>query len=348
MSSPDQQSQKLLRDVSRSFYLTLRVLPAAIRPQISLAYLLARATDTIADTNLVPVKARLVSLRELRSAIRESAAGQQSRIPELGELADAHAEVAGQGSAAERILLEKISEALATLRGLHSGDRERIMEVLEIITRGQEMDLIRFETASSERLVALDTDDELQEYTYSVAGCVGEFWTKMCLAHLLPDEQLDNLPLLTNGIRFGKGLQLVNILRDLPRDLRLGRCYIPTRRLTELGLSPEDLLEPGTMPRFRPLYDRYLAQASEQLAAGWEYTNALPRRQVRLRLACAWPILIGMKTIPLLRTCNVLDPRQRLKVRRYEIQALILHSLVVYPFPSLWCRLFPRQCNGQM
>jgi len=32
----------LLRDVSRSFYLTMRVLPGAIRPQIGLAYLLAR------------------------------------------------------------------------------------------------------------------------------------------------------------------------------------------------------------------------------------------------------------------------------------------------------------------
>jgi farnesyl-diphosphate farnesyltransferase len=45
----------LLKATSRSFYLTLRVLPAAVRPQISLAYLLARTTDTIADTEIVPL-----------------------------------------------------------------------------------------------------------------------------------------------------------------------------------------------------------------------------------------------------------------------------------------------------
>ncbi len=49
----------LLRDVSRSFYWTVRILPGAIRPQIGLAYLLARATDTIADTEIVPVTERL-------------------------------------------------------------------------------------------------------------------------------------------------------------------------------------------------------------------------------------------------------------------------------------------------
>jgi farnesyl-diphosphate farnesyltransferase len=347
MSSANQHSQKLLRAVSRSFYLTLRVLPAAIRPQISLAYLLARATDTIADTNLVPVRVRLDSIRQLRSAIHSAAAGQQLYIPDLGELADAQAETGDQGSAAERVLLEKLGQALVTMHNLRPADRERILEVLETITRGQEMDLIRFETASAERIVALETDDALQEYTYCVAGCVGEFWTKMCLAHLLRDEGVDTLPLLTNGIRFGKGLQLVNILRDLPRDLRQGRCYIPESRLAELGLSPKDLLDPATMPRFRPLFDKYLDQASEQLAAGWDYTNELPRRQVRVRLACAWPALIGMKTLSLLRSCNVLDVRQRIKVSRPEIQTLIFRSVLAYPFPSRWSRLYPAPKNRQ-
>ena len=46
----------LLRDVSRSFYLTLRILPSGIRQQIGLAYLLARTTDTIADTELLPLE----------------------------------------------------------------------------------------------------------------------------------------------------------------------------------------------------------------------------------------------------------------------------------------------------
>ena len=45
------ERQQLFRDilkgVSRSFYLTLRVLPAELREPIVLAYLLARAADTL-------------------------------------------------------------------------------------------------------------------------------------------------------------------------------------------------------------------------------------------------------------------------------------------------------------
>ena len=59
----------LLKAVSRSFYLTMRVLPGGVRPQIGLAYLLARTTDTIADTELVPVEKRLRALGELRGRI---------------------------------------------------------------------------------------------------------------------------------------------------------------------------------------------------------------------------------------------------------------------------------------
>ena len=80
----------------------------------------------------------------------------------------------------------------------------------------------RFAGASAQSLVALRTDEELDDYTYRVAGCVGEFWTKMCRAHLFPRAPLDDAFLLANGVRFGKGLQLVNILRDVAADLRHG------------------------------------------------------------------------------------------------------------------------------
>ncbi|HMC45045.1 MAG TPA: squalene/phytoene synthase family protein, partial [Caballeronia sp.] len=73
----------LLKDVSRSFYLTLRVLPKAIRPQIGLAYLLARTTDTIADTEIVPSAQRLDALQKLRERIL----GQSSAPLNFGELA---------------------------------------------------------------------------------------------------------------------------------------------------------------------------------------------------------------------------------------------------------------------
>src|SRR5206468_3436268 len=152
---------------------------------------------------------------------------------------------------------------------------------------------------------------------------------------------LDDAFLLANGVRFGKGLQLVNVLRDLPSDLRQGRCYLPAGKLGALGLSPEDLLEPANEPRARPLYSDCLDRAEGHLIAGWAYTNALPRRSVRVRLACAWPILLGFETIKLLRTANVLDPRQRVKVSRGRFRQIRVRSTLLYLWPSAWRGLAP-------
>jgi farnesyl-diphosphate farnesyltransferase len=59
----------ILRDVSRSFFLSIRLLPSPLRDPISLAYLLARATDTLADTGEIPVAQRMEALPELIGAI---------------------------------------------------------------------------------------------------------------------------------------------------------------------------------------------------------------------------------------------------------------------------------------
>jgi farnesyl-diphosphate farnesyltransferase len=327
----------LLKDTSRSFYLTLRVLPGRIRTPIGLAYLLARTTDTIADTGLVALEQRLEALRQLRERILADTPG----APPL----DFGALARHQASRAEGLLLEQCEAGLALLQTLAPADRQLVREVLDTITSGQELDLRRFGTASAQALAALRTDDDLEDYTYRVAGCVGEFWTRMCRAHLFPRAPLDEARLLEDAVRFGKGLQLVNILRDVPADLRLGRCYLPADRLAAAGLQPADLLEPANTPRLRPLYDEYLARAEAYLQAGWTYTNTLPRRCVRVRLACAWPILIGMDTLRLLRSANPLDPAQRVKVSRRRVRQILLRSLLRYPSARAWRNLAPpREC----
>ena len=194
----------------------------------------------------------------------------------------------------------------------------------------------RFEGGTSERIVALQSETELDDYTYRVAGCVGEFWTKICRAHAFPRAPLDETRLLADGVRFGKGLQLVNILRDLPADLRKGRCYLPQSALAAAGLRPEDLLDVRAEKKMRPLYNRHLDLAEEHLAAGWAYTNSLPWGCVRVRLACAWPVLIGVRTLDHLRVENPLDPARRIKITRAEVRRLIWCSTVLYPFPALW------------
>jgi farnesyl-diphosphate farnesyltransferase len=338
MAAANESLTALLKATSRSFYLTLRVLPGAIRPQIGLAYLLARSTDTVADTEILPVDQRLAALQKLRERIL----GQNSTPLNFGELAKQ------QGSPAERLLLEKIEASLAALKEFSGDDQKLIRDVLVTITSGQELDLKRFAPIAparenarpADKIVALETAAELDDYTYRVAGCVGEFWTKMCRAHLFPKTRLDVDQFISDGIRFGKGLQLVNILRDLPADLKNGRCYLPLEKLEPAKLLPETLLSPMNEAKFLPLFGEHLDRAEAHLAAGWRYTNTVPFWQFRVRLACAWPILIGMKTIEKLRAADTVELKQRVKVSRGEVRGILFHSLAACAFPPLWRNLY--------
>src|SRR5580658_3647237 len=146
----------LLKATARSFYLTLRVLPARVRPQIGLAYLLARTTDTVADTEIVPLAQRFNALAQLRERIL----GQSSAPLNFSELARQ------QGSPAEKLLLEQAGDSLAALQSLSTADRELVRTVLATITSGQELDVRRFASASPGKITALETAAELDDYTY--------------------------------------------------------------------------------------------------------------------------------------------------------------------------------------
>ena len=131
---PQISTNELLKRNSRSFYLTLRVLPRAIRPQISLAYLLARTSDTIADTEIVSPGQRLEALDRLRERILGISDGGLN----FAELTQQ------QGSPAERELLERVEETLSSLRRLSAKDLSRVRDVIETIISGQDLDLQRF------------------------------------------------------------------------------------------------------------------------------------------------------------------------------------------------------------
>ena len=311
----------LLKQVSRSFYLSLSVLPAGVRPGIGLAYLLARATDTIADTRIVPRETRLRHLEALRAELRAPVPGRVEAIAAgLGP---------GQALPAERRLLERLPECLAAFRALPTADAERVARLLEVIVEGQSDDLRHFPGEDADGLEALDARADLDHYTYQVAGCVGEFWTDMHVAHRPRLAPWDPAAMRVLGMRFGQGLQLTNILRDVPRDLRQGRCYLPRGDLARLGLAPRDLLDPAAAKTARPLVQELLQVALARYDAGWRYTLAIPAGEPRMRLACAWPLLIGLATLERLAAApGWLDPAIHVKVPRAQVYALLARSLV--------------------
>ncbi|WP_322014780.1 phytoene/squalene synthase family protein [Paraburkholderia sp. J12] len=328
----------LLKGVSRSFYLTLRVLPAGMRDPVGEAYLLARAADTIADTALIPPSqrlAQLLTLRERVNGITDDDAG-------LARLA---AEVAGQQTQSdEKLLLESLGGALEVLAQLDDADRAAVREIVTTLTEGMEFDLRTFPDERSGEIRALARWDDLDRYTYLVAGCVGEFWTKMTYMHLpgTLDPALQET-MSRRGVRFGKALQMVNVLRDCGKDLRIGRCYLPASMLAQAGLTARDLLEPGASARSRGILFELVRIALDHFRAAIDYTFALPRLSMRLRLACLWPILIGLETLEKLVANEAwLDPAKTSKVTRNDVYRILAGSTLLAPSNALLERWFRR------
>jgi farnesyl-diphosphate farnesyltransferase len=310
----------VLRSVSRSFYLSLRFLPKALRDPLSLAYLLARATDTIADTPGAPVRLRTEALRTLAGAIQGTATKEIA-----SQLRESFVPL--QTDKAERALIEQLPALLDWLDDLRSDDRDEVRSVLSKINRGQSLDLERFDPSTSTSIKALGTAEGLDEYTYLVAGCVGEFWTRLCFRHVKNFSARPESEMSTLGAQYGQGLQLINILRDAGDDLRNGRCYFPADELDSLGLKPADVL--ADPARLYPALTKWRDKAEKGMEAGIDYAGAIRNR--RVRFATALPALIGARTLVLLRQAGAEALLRRIKVPRAEVRKMILSNALASP-----------------
>lgn len=306
-SSSDSGLFRLLKRVSRSFYLSIRFLPSPIRPAITIAYLLARASDTIADTNRFEPKYRLETLDALRTALEGSTIDLAQRVSLCVE---------AQPQSAERDLLKQLISLVASVRNLPLRHQPLVLDVLNKIVQGQSLDIERFEMADS--LQALRNAEELEEYTYLVAGSVGEFWTRLCSLEWPSYSRIAKSELERLGIEFGKGLQLINILRDFPADLAHGRSYLPC-------LDPHRLKE--NVELARPLFLEWRSRARQYLHSAWTYVSAV--RPIRVRFACALPVLIGARTLRKLDGSGVIG----VKISRPEVYWLMIPALFVALFP---------------
>ncbi len=209
----------------------------------------------------------------------------------LARLSDTDAD--GAANDAERELLERKSECEALLA--QSPDRAAIEQVWNTIRAGQDFDKQRFAGVNPEPLSA----EELNRYTYLVAGCVGEFWTKICEEKIPNFACRPHTEMLALGVSYGKGLQLVNILRDRAKDAANGRVYVS-----------DDAIPAA------------LAQARKDMISASSYIHAI--RPWRLRAATALPCHLAIDTLSLIEAnpgaSHVKIPRN--KIWRYLLAAV--------------------------
>ncbi len=286
-------STKVLKDVSRSFYLSLRFLPGGFRGVTSVGYLLARASDTIADAGELSIGERKVALASFRTAVLE---GGDFEGPEMKDLPEG-----------EEVLMSRIGECLEALDELPEEQRESVRKVVRIITEGQAWDLDRFE---GDGVVSLESDQELRNYTYQVAGCVGEFWTEIGFGvdegfATRSFEEMNEL-----GQAYGRSLQLINILRDVPEDWENGRCYLPGAG------SQEDLMRER---------QRWIDEAREGLDKADLYAESLNGK--RMRFGTVLPAMIGRETLNRLEGVTWEKWTARVKVARKEVYGMMARAV---------------------
>ena len=312
MNPPD-ITRDLLRSVSRTFYLSVRILPAALRETMGVAYLLARTSDTIADSEGAPVAMRLRRLDEFGKMVQSGATPQF-----IGNI-QRDIQPAHRG---ERALIAALPRVLERFGTFKPWQWKETIDLLSNIIRGQSNDLRAFPDAG--HITALPDADSVEDYAYLVAGCVGEWWTRMSFHHFPRYSGRTEQDLMPLAASFGKGLQLVNILRDMPADLRTGRCYLPADELQNAGADPGSLLENPAAAQ--PVFDAWMEKARGFLNEGREYIRAV--RPWRIRFACYVPWRLAMKTLDLMAATPPLGSPGKVKVPRAMVYGTMLRGFV--------------------
>lgn len=303
----------ILKETSRAFYLSLAILPPGPRRGLSLAYLLARAADTLADTDGVSTDTRHQALLHYRASLEDSS--QLSRV-KIENFQPPH-EGEQKLLASAPVLLEELEDTVSEKRSL-------IQEVVGTLIEGMLWDQQLFSGDKEKNGLEMK---ELDRYTYLVAGCVGPFWSKMCawedpaLQHLLDDRNLKT------AVSFGKGLQWVNILRDIPRDQAEGRFYLPELRSETFGQK----------------FVRCSMCALGALIVADPYPTLFPITYLRERVAAVLPLVLAYRTLELLFADGGPRAGKRVKVPRWEVLTwvalaplLCLHNnLLRYLFSQL-------------
>lgn len=203
---------ELLQKTSRTFAISIPLLPDELRHSVSVAYLLFRIADTIEDELPCSLKDR----RRALLTIADRFADEPTVVCDaLGEM---RIDMQSLSNSGYSDLLRNAHNLIEDFLSLSVEERTAIASHLVRTCRGMAHYLGRD--------LSTGTVQNLREYCYIVAGIVGEMLTELFILHdphLAPSRD----QLLREAVAFGEGLQLVNIIRDASDDLHAGRCYLP-------------------------------------------------------------------------------------------------------------------------
>lgn len=236
MNVPSITIEELLQATSRTFALSIPLLPEPLNHEVTLAYLVFRIADTVEDADFLERDQRQRGLHDLCNVLTD--------LDELSieKWTRAWADRPISDNADYNRLMRETPLVLSLVRELPESSRRII--VSHAIRSATGMATVLAEADQRGRL-QLQSLQALQDYCYYVAGIVGELITELFVTGRYGSSQTATL--FETAAAFGEALQLVNILKDSAADQVCGRAYLPARVPMEdvFELARRDLVEAG-------------------------------------------------------------------------------------------------------
>jgi len=283
----------VLPGVSRTFALGISLLNDPLRDQIGLAYLLCRVLDTLEDATGLDANARLALLEQAAIELAALAAEPDSpqvadKIRSLGRDIDALF-ATSTDDRADIKLCQQSSLVFDAVLALPSASKRVAATSASVMARGMASSI-------ASPSVKLATEADLDQYCYYVAGTVGEMLTGLfATERKIPAPS--NAWMTRHSIDFGLGLQMTNVIKDVTEDFARGVVYLPQSVLRVSGTDIETLISDPKGPAARAVVRRIAGRALGCLDAAYGYTLAVPARESDIRVLCALPLLLAMRTL---------------------------------------------------
>lgn len=282
-----------LGEVSRTFAVSIRRLPKELQCAVRTAYLICRIVDTVEDDRTLSPSVRV----ELFDAFDFALAGARDGDVRPALAFEKGAASARLGRGAERTLCERAHVVFEAFTALGDPQRSAIALRLFEMSNGMRSYAVRADARGGLRISDLP---DLERYCHYVAGTVGEFLTDLFSLACPLDPTLRS-ELDARASRFGIGLQLVNILKDIAEDWERGDCYLPEKSAVEHGVDLNELFSPAQRVRALELCRSLSRKAREHLSAAEGYTLLWPQSGTGrdVREFCAGPLALALGTLRL-------------------------------------------------
>ncbi len=311
-----------LEKVSRTFTMSIRILPPNLRNYVGHSYIICRFLDTIEDAKNLTVSKKHEALDLAIKSIRnykniDEAAHSESYFTELSKTIQSDKEW-------DIVLLKnskKIFESLFTFP-------ENIIEIIQTWTIEMAEGMKKYAFGEDKPEVSLKNKDEFEEYTYYVAGTVGKLLSDLYTQKNYYMSEKTEKILKENDIQFGKALQYVNILKDSREDIEEERCFIPLSLLEKYDITTETMFKKENLASLEKVYGELIIDAKKYLKNATLYIKTIPLWNWRIRLFCIWPVSLAYKTLNYVEKniYRLTEDDKSLKISKKDAKRTIFYS----------------------